>query len=150
MFLELLYLAALDYSRAFDDMKPEISGEVLRQVGFPEDIVNVLLQVWMRQERYIQYDGYTAKTPLETDEAHPQGGPFGPPLMQLRILAGAIWTNKEAGPDENTEPSIREQPTTTKRKHQAQATVTKKRKIPRQGNEQGRKKIETEQKHLHG
>ena len=26
-----------------------------------------------------------------TGSAHPQGGPFGPPLMQMWVLAGVVW-----------------------------------------------------------
>jgi hypothetical protein len=95
LYVEMHNLAALDYSRAFDHMRPEISAELLKAANIPEDVVDTLMQVWGDQIRYVQYDGHTLKEPLKTSSAHPQGGPFGPPLMQLWVLAGVMWTTRE-------------------------------------------------------
>ena len=93
LFAELGNLAALDYSRAYDHMRPTISKELLKVAGVPEDLVDTLVDVWQDQMRYVQFDGHTSEEILEGSSAQPQGGPWGPPLMQLWMTAGAIWTS---------------------------------------------------------
>ena len=89
------YLAALDYSRAYDHMNPKISEELMKTTGVPEDIVETLVDVWGDQRRYIQFDGHTSKEILQGDTAQPQGGPWGPPLMQLWMMCGVLFTSRE-------------------------------------------------------
>ena len=80
---ELGFLGAMDYSKAYDKMDPWISGRAMEETGIPGSLVRTLLKVWRNQERWVQFDGQLGKEALHTAMAHPQGGPWGPAVMQL-------------------------------------------------------------------
>ena len=50
--------------------------------------------VWADQVRYVSFDGHFSLSPLRTKEAHPQGGPWGPPAMQIWMIVGVIATRE--------------------------------------------------------
>ena len=91
------YLAALDYSKAYDHMAPETTIKLLRETGVDEELLGVLEMVWRHQVRYVSFDGHFSLEPLHTEEAHPQGGPWGPPVMQVWMIVGVIATKEMEG-----------------------------------------------------
>ena len=91
----LRFLGALDYSKAYDHMRPDISEQILLQAGVPEDLAELFGAVWSKQIRYITFDGHCSKETLEGGTAHPQGGPWGPAIMQLWMICGVLWTRAE-------------------------------------------------------
>ena len=78
---------ALDFSQAFDKLDPALIAEIMLQTGLPQQLVEVLKTVWLQQHRVLQYDGESQESPLLTDQATPQGDPFGPLAMAIAMLA---------------------------------------------------------------
>ena len=90
-FQELGFLGAMDYFKAYDRMDPQISGSAMEGTGIPGipgNLVRTFLREWMSQERWVQFDGQLGKKPLCTSMAHPQGGLWGPAVMQLWMAGG--------------------------------------------------------------
>ena len=58
MFAELRFLGALDYSKAYDHMRPEITAKVMREARVPEDLVDLFEVVWSDQVRYVTFAGH--------------------------------------------------------------------------------------------
>ena len=54
-------LAALDFSKAYDKMDPNISGDAMRATKVPESIIGTLLRVWKHQERWVSFDQHFSK-----------------------------------------------------------------------------------------
>ena len=79
------FAASLDWTQAYDRMKPEITTKVLTHLGFPPGFVAILTAAWTEQIRWICYDGHTHPVPLRS-KATPQGCPFAP-------MALAIWSS---------------------------------------------------------
>ena len=77
VFDEYGFLGALDYSKAYDKMAPEVSGEAMIASGVDEDLVRTLQDVWTQQRRFVAFDGHLSKEELQTSDAHPQRGPMG-------------------------------------------------------------------------
>ena len=90
------YLGALDFSKAYDFMEPKKSARILIEAGVPKDIAELFGQHWSGQIRYITFDGHMSQEELTTTTAHPQGGPWGPVVIQLWMIAGTLWTKKQA------------------------------------------------------
>ena len=57
MFARMKHLGALDYSKAYYHMCPEIIGKALEAWGIDPELVEVLMAVWSDQERYISFNG---------------------------------------------------------------------------------------------
>ncbi len=93
-FAELEFLAALDYSKCYDHMRPDISGALMAEAGVPKELIDILTKVWGDQRRYISFDGHVRDKVLTTSTAHPQGGPWGPAIMQLWMIAGVLCTKQ--------------------------------------------------------
>ena len=55
---------SLDYSKAFDRLHPVVSIAMLRHLGWPSGLVNVLAHVWSSQRRWIQFQSETFERPL--------------------------------------------------------------------------------------
>ena len=80
------FAASLDWTQAYDRMKPEITTKVLTHLGFPPGFVAILTAAWTEQIRWICYDRHTRPVPLRS-KATPQGCPFAP--MPLAIWSSA-------------------------------------------------------------
>ena len=52
--------------------------------------VGTLLQTWQKQVRWVAFDGQIETRPVRTGLTHPQGGPWGPAVMQLWTIRGAL------------------------------------------------------------
>ncbi len=111
-FAELEFLAALDYSKGYDHMRSDISGARMKEAGVPTELIDVLTKVWGDQRRYISFDGYVNDKVLTTSTAHPQGGPWGPAIMQLLMIAGVLCTKQmeQEARGKDAEESLEEQP----------------------------------------
>ena len=88
IFASFGFVSALDYSKAYDHMAPELTRSVLLTEGVYEELVELMTTVWKGQKRRVKFDNHLSEEWLETDEAHPQGGPWGPPVMQAWMVAG--------------------------------------------------------------
>ena len=93
----------MDYSKAYNKMDPWISGRAMEETGIPGNLVRTLLKVWTNQERWVQFDGQLGKEALCTSLAHPQGGPWGPAVMQLWMAGGAIRIREKEKEKEGSE-----------------------------------------------
>ena len=82
------FIACLDFSKAFDMMDPEIVTEVMRELGVPNEIVEVLKQVWVQHKRWICVNQHYSQVPLGETRAHPQGSPMGPMVCGFFLAAG--------------------------------------------------------------
>ena len=89
-FEEQKFLAALDFSKAFDKMDPAKTRQLLQCSRIPNPVSDLLFEAWHRQTRYIRFDGHVSPEVLEVTNAHPQGGPWGPRVCQLWLIAGVV------------------------------------------------------------
>ena len=89
------YVAAMDFSKAFDHMAPELSKQAMIAAGWPENIATLMADVWKAQKRTVCFGGHQDPVSLRTTHAHPQGGPLGPTVCQLWLLGGAEWTAEQ-------------------------------------------------------
>ena len=89
------YVAAMDFSKAFDHMAPELSKQAMIAAGWPENIATLMAEVWKAQRRTVCFGGHQDPISLRTTHAHPQGGPLGPTVCQLWLLGGAEWTAEQ-------------------------------------------------------
>ena len=92
-FDELGFMAALDFSKAYDKMSPRITTRIMRAAKFPVELCELNESVWSRQLRFVRYDGVVSPTPLECRSAHPQGSALGPLMMQLWMVLGYVVVN---------------------------------------------------------
>ena len=94
---EQKFLAALNFSKAFDEMDPAKMRQLLQCSGIPNTVGELLFEAWHRQKRYVRFDGHVSLEVLEVTNAHPQGGPWGPMVCQLWLIAGVRWCEAESG-----------------------------------------------------
>ena len=85
----------LAFSKAYDFMTPEKSRRLLLGAGIPGEMADVFGDVWSQQVRHVNFDSHVCMDVLTTDTAHPQGGPWGPVVIQLWMIAGMAWTKKQ-------------------------------------------------------
>ena len=88
---------SLDYSKAFDHLHPAISIAILKHLGWPVGLVNVLQHVWLSQRRWVQFQSEVYEKPLAAP-ALPQGDPLDPLVMTLWVVAGARYVGRLANP----------------------------------------------------
>ena len=89
------FLAALDFSKAYDFMAPAKSQELMEAAKLPPNIAQLFGTHWSNQVRHVTFDGHMARETSSTDTAHPQGGPWGPVVIQLWMIAGSIWAKEQ-------------------------------------------------------
>ena len=99
-FSKLGYGGTLDYSQCYDMMHPEIAGFTMREAGLDHGVTSVLEDAWTRQERWMTWDGHTAKWRMQGIEAMPQGDPWGPLALNIYMWAGHTWVAEELQKDE--------------------------------------------------
>ena len=68
------YVAAMDFSKAFDHMALELSKQAMIAAGWPENIATLMGDVWKAQERTVCFGGHQDPVSLKTTCAHPRGG----------------------------------------------------------------------------
>ena len=94
-FAEDEFLGALDFSKAYDFMAPKKSQEIMIAAGIPPAVARLFGEHWMQQVRLVKFDNHLSKEELRTTTAHPQGGPWGPVIIQLWMIAGTLWTKSQ-------------------------------------------------------
>ena len=52
------YVAAMDFSKAFDHMAPELSKQAMIAAGWPENITTLMADVWKAQKRTVFFGGH--------------------------------------------------------------------------------------------
>ena len=82
------FLASMDWSAAYDRMKPQITVRFLEALGLPAGLLALLGQAWGQQSRYVQFEGHTHEVALASGEATPQGCPLAPLVLSLWGSAG--------------------------------------------------------------
>ena len=60
------FLGAMDFSKAFGHE----SVEALEASGWPTRLKKLGVKVWLRQERFVAYDGHTDRNRLQSAAAH--------------------------------------------------------------------------------
>ena len=81
------YLLALDYTKAFDCLDPNVTKELLLAFGWNIKLVDFIHTIWDRQCRFVCWQNHVHSAPLR-GPAQPQGDPLGPMIMSLWILSG--------------------------------------------------------------
>ena len=82
------YLATMDWSSAYDRMRPSISAAAFRQLGLPEPLAKLVLEAWSNQARWVSWAGHTRQTELLASSATPQGCPLAPFCLSLWVSSG--------------------------------------------------------------
>ena len=90
-------LLSVDYSKAFDHLHPAISIAMLRHLGWPVGLVNVLQHIWISQRRWVQFQSEVYEKRLAAP-ALPQGDPLGPLVMTLWVVPAARYAGLVANP----------------------------------------------------
>ena len=73
-------------------MSPGNSEQLMIAAGIPVPLAKTSAAHWKAQVRHVKFDGRTTGVVLRTTVAHPQGGPWGPVIIQLWMISGALWT----------------------------------------------------------
>ena len=67
------HVATLDLAKAFDRTSPRMAGLILKQLGMSLPVLNLVLNVWENQKRWVQYCGETYPVPQLVQQSLPQG-----------------------------------------------------------------------------
>ena len=79
------FLGSFDYSLAFDHVRPALVCGLMKYLGMPVGLADMLLALWGQQERYLQLHGCTARQPELVSTSIPQGDPFSMLAMSLLL-----------------------------------------------------------------
>ena len=79
------FVGSLDFTKAFDMVRPEYAEEMLRYHGCPGTVVSLLGSLWGAQQRYLTFDGVVHPVPVWAGSSLPQGDPWSvrPPRLAL-------------------------------------------------------------------
>lgn len=69
------YLTSLDWSQAFDRMRPAVSIQVLQELNFAPRFIPLLHGAWIQQKRFLMFDGMISPHLLPSKRAMPQCDP---------------------------------------------------------------------------
>ena len=92
------YLMTLDFSKAFDCLDPMVTQEVLLHLGWPRELVVVLIKVWQDQRRWVSFQSHTHPVTL-SGPSMPQGDPLGPVIMTIWAWLGWRQVERRCRPD---------------------------------------------------
>eukprot|EP00973_Karenia_brevis_P020604 2828470-Karenia_brevis.AAC.1 len=96
------FSGTLDYTACYDMMAPDQTCELLRQVGWPSDLVDLLEDTWTNMQRWVSYEGHTDEETLHAGLAMAQGDPWGPIMLNIWMAAGYWWTERERKNEEQS------------------------------------------------
>ena len=82
-FRRLGYLATMDFSLCYDRIEPILITETVVEVDFPEDLAELLEDVWTAIERYVIFEGECSEVPFKAGEMIMQGDSFGPFALRM-------------------------------------------------------------------
>ena len=82
------FLATMDWSAAYDRMRPAVSSAVFTQLGLPLPIARLTMEAWGNQQRWVSWAGHTHPQQLFAGSATPQGCPLAPFCLSLWVSAG--------------------------------------------------------------
>ena len=87
------YVAAMDFSKAFDHMAPELSKQAMIAAGWPENIATLMADVWKAQKRTVCF-----------------GGQQDPPAsgQRTRTLKADLWDQQSVSCGFSEEPNGRQ------------------------------------------
>ena len=81
------FLAAFDYSLAFDMTDPALVLHVFQHKGMPKSWLRVLSSVWLNQRRLLQYGNECLDRAVAVQHSLPQGDPWAMAAMTALLLA---------------------------------------------------------------
>lgn len=87
-------MASLDWTHAFDTMRPVVTTEVMKRLNLAPQLANVLQAVWMNQTRFLQFESHTHNEVLPAGQAMPQGDPISPLCLSIWVSPGLDAVSK--------------------------------------------------------
>ena len=81
-------VTSLDWTHAFDTMRPVVTTEVMKRFNLAPQLANVLQAVWMNQTRFLQFENHAHNEVLPASQAMPQGDPISPLRLSIWVSAG--------------------------------------------------------------
>ena len=79
------YLGSLDFTKAFDHVRPTKIALALRYHGAPRSFVDALMSIWLRQRRVLAWHGVVSPQVQHVDSSIPQGDPWSVFAMGLLL-----------------------------------------------------------------
>lgn len=79
------YLGSLDFTKAFDHVRPAKIALALRYHGAPRSFVDALMSIWLRQRRVLVWHGVVSPQVQHVDSSIPQGDPWSVFAMGLLL-----------------------------------------------------------------
>lgn len=85
------YGAALDFQKAFDSCDFHLCTNLLRHLGLPLQVVNLLENQWGNSRRWLSFNGAVSRRPLSKLMGLPQGDAWSPLCMSLLLSVAARY-----------------------------------------------------------
>ena len=82
------YICSLDYTQAFDHVRPELALHCLQRLGCHPQLIGVLKNQWSKQFRWVTWQNYVAEEPMPVQCGIPQGDPMSPIALIALMEAG--------------------------------------------------------------
>ena len=87
-------LGSFDYSLAFDHVRPELVCRLMKHLGMPEGLADMIMNLWGRQEHFLQLHGCTARQPEHVSSSIPQGDPCS--MLAMTLLLAVPYRDLKA------------------------------------------------------
>ena len=85
------YICSLDYTQAFDHVRPELALHCLHRLGCHPHLIGTLKSQWTNQLRWVTWNHYVAEEPMPVQCGIPQGDPMSPIALIALIEAGRLF-----------------------------------------------------------
>ena len=89
------YLGTLDYTKAFDHLRPSRAAAVMEHAGMPKAIVEGLRLLWTDQRRVISWQGLCSEDVQPAGSSLPQGDAFSVLALSLTLRLPAMKLQQE-------------------------------------------------------
>ena len=86
------FVGTLDWTQAYDRMRPQVTVQVLQRLGWPPKFCSLLSQAWGGQQRWVMWSGEVLEQPVAAGQATPQGCPLAPLILGIWATAGVRGT----------------------------------------------------------
>ena len=78
-------MASLDFSQAFDRVRPERVLTILTRKGFPQWLASVVASIWGNQKRVLQWAGCSRREVVAVNSSMPQGDSLAPWALNVML-----------------------------------------------------------------
>ena len=92
------FVGSLDFTKAFDVVRPEYAEEMLRHHGCPNTVATLLGSLWGAQQRYLTFDGVVHPVPVWAGSSLPQGDPWSVLAIALLLRIPAAKVSRQHDP----------------------------------------------------